>query len=184
MILQRSSLPLILVISILCVACARLYVKPVEWPDDLPPMDYYENAYEQDPRNRALQSRDKYLTWVRRFYMGWDLYQDGWLATTRDILLGIEDEAARQRVEEKLFQLGKLLSAEWAKDSPERAVRTRELSIWGQALLKSLDHQRQEKLVDHVTRDVNALLGGSLDRTDINLKRYVETAGDPASREL
>jgi len=184
MILQRGNLLLLFMMSMLCVACAGLSVKPTEWPEDLPPMDYYENAYEQDSRNQALQSREKYLTWVRRFYKGWDLYQDGWLVTTRDILLGIEDDAARQQVEEKLFELGKLLSAEWAKESPERAVQTRELSIWGQALLKSLDRQRQEKLVDHVTRDVNALLGGSLDRTDINLKRYLETAAGPASREL
>lgn len=165
-----------LLLSLVCAACARAPVKTIEWPDDLPPLDYYENVYEQDRRNQDLQAREKYLTWVIRFYEGWDLYQDGWRVTTRDVLLAIDDEDTRERVESKLFYLGKLMSSEWAKESPQRAIQTRELSIWGQALVKAMDREREEQLVDRVTHDVEALLARELDRTDIELSRYFEAS--------
>lgn len=153
-------------------ACTRAPVQEVEWPDDLPPIDYYEQLYERDENNRAVQSRENYLVWVVRFYKGWDLYQDGWDTMTRDILLAIDDDARKDRVRRKLAALGKLISGEWAKESDNRRIRSRELSIWGQALLKSINHEQQEELVDRVASDVNALLTHELDQTDINLQRY------------
>lgn len=170
---RRTNVVSLFLISMLCAACIRVPVKPIEWPEDLPPLDYYKNVYDKDQRNQKLQTRENYLMWVVRFYKGWNLYQDGWHMTTRDILIGIDDEAARKRMETKLFQLGKLMSAEWAKESRDRAIQSRELSIWGQALLKSLQRRKEEQLVDQVTRDVNALLAQELDRTDINLRRYL-----------
>lgn len=182
---KYTNFALLFLISALSAACVRAPVKPFDWPETLPPLEYYENAYHQDPRNQALQSREKYLKWVTRFYKGWDLYQDGWHSTTQDILLGIKDPATRERVETKLFRLGKLMSAEWAKESPDRAIQSRELSIWGQALLKSLDRERQEQLVDQVTRDVNALLADEIERTHINTNRYFDaTSGSIEDENL
>lgn len=165
----------LVLIPVLCASCLRAPVKPFEWPQNFPPIDYYQNIYDRDSDNQDLQSREEYLKWVKRFYRGWDLYQDGWQSTTNDILLGVEDPAERRRMELKLFHLGKLMSAEWAKQSPQRNIQTRELSIWGQALLKALNQDKEEKLVDMVTQDVKALLDRKLDRTDINLKRYMQS---------
>lgn len=154
------------------VSCVRAPVERVSWPDDVPSRDYYLTAYSEDDENQAIQSREKYLKWVVRFYKGWRLYQDGWHATTRDVLHGIEDDAKRQRMESKMARLGKLISAEWAKNSDGRRIRSRELSIWGQALLKALNRGEEEQFIDDVTRDTRELLAGRLDPTDISLKRY------------
>lgn len=156
----------------LTMSCVRAPVERVEWPDDLPPMDYYVRVYEQDRENKAVQTREKYLQWVVRFYKGWKLYQDGWDRTTRDVLHGIEDGAKKDRMKGKMHHLGKLISAEWAKNSGNRRIRSRELSIWGQALLEAMDRGREEALIDQVTRDVSALLSGNLKPTRVNLKRY------------
>jgi len=175
MIPKRSNRIATLLAALLLAACARTppATEPaVEWPADLPPLEFYEAAYAEDASNRAVQTRKKYLSWVVRFYKGWDLYQDGWDATMRDILLGIEGRENKDRVEAKLEALGRAISAEWAKDADDRRVHSRELSIWGQALLKALNADREEILIDKVTRDVEALMAGRMERTDVSLKRY------------
>jgi hypothetical protein len=185
MMIQQTRLTILIALSVLSAACAMAPYKAVKWPGNLPPMDYYENMYDRDRVNQKLQSRKSYLKWVVRFYEGWDLYQDGWHNTTRDILLGIENPSVRRRVKSKLARLGKLMSAEWAKEKPGRVIQSRELSIWGQALLKAVNNNQEEEFVDRVARDVNALLAGEMDRTDIALSRYFDsTAGGPDADEL
>lgn len=167
-----AQLAAFLLLSVLAVSCTRTPVEDVTWFDDLPPLDYYERIYAQDEENQAVQTRKEYLKWVVRFYKGWELYQDGWHITTRDVLRGTPEGAAKDRLERKLARLGKLISGEWAKNSDNRRIRSRELSIWGQALLKAINRQREEALVDQLTRDVDALLKDDLDPFEINLKRY------------
>lgn len=154
------------------VSCVRAPVEPVEWPEDLPPLDHYERIYDRDGENQAVQSREDYLKWVVRFYEGWDLHQDGWHATTRDVLHGIDDGADKKRLRDKMAHLGKVISGEWAKNSGSRRIRSRQLSIWGQALLTSMNRGKEENLVDQVTRDVNSLLAGDLRPSQIKLERY------------
>ncbi len=164
-------------LSLICVACIRMPARLVEWPGDLPPISYYRHMYRQDKTNQAVESEQQYLAWVIRFYKGWKLYQDGWQATARDIVAGVNDPDSKKRIETKLAHLGKLISAEWAKKSEKRVIRSRELSIWGQALVKALDRGEEESLVDQTTRDVNALLAGQLDPRDITLQRYCGNEG-------
>lgn len=161
-----------ILLTTLTASCVRAPVERVEWPDDLPPVDHYQQVYERDAQNQAVQPREEYLIWVVRFYKGWKLYQDGWQTTTRDVLYAVEDAARKERMRTKLARLGQLISAEWAKKSADRRIRSRELSIWGQVLLKAMNRNEEEKLIDQVTRDVNALLAGRLDPADINLERY------------
>lgn len=169
---RLSLLSGLLVVMATIVSCARAPVERVAWPDGLPPIEHYERIYEQDVENRAVQSRDKYLQWVIRFYKGWTLYQDGWHMLTRDVLHNMDDGAGKHRMREKLARLGKMISGEWAKNSDSRRIRSRELSIWGQALLNSMNSGEEEELIDRVTRDVDALLSGDLDPVDTNLQRY------------
>jgi len=161
-------------LAFLAASCARAPVERVAWPSGLPPIDHYESVYAEDESNQAVQSRDDYLRWVVRFYKGWRLYQDGWESTTRDVLYGVESKTERKRMKRKMATLGRLISSEWAKNSDNRRIRSRELSIWGQALLKSMNRGAEEELIDQVTRDVNALLSERLEPSDINLERYTE----------
>lgn len=175
---QRVITTLGLLTALLCTACIRAPVDEADWPDELPPIRYYQDAYAQDQGNREIQPFESYLNWVRRFYQGWKLYPDGWLSTSRDIVHGIDDPDAKQRLDAKLAELGKLISAEWAKNSADRAIRSRELSVWGQALLKSVNNDEEEHLVDRISGDVNALLAGRLEPTDIELQRYYDVSTD------
>lgn len=152
-------------------SCVRAPVERVEWPDDLPPIEHYERIYEQDAGNQAVQSRAEYLQWVVRFYKGWKLYQDGWQMTSQDILHNMESGPVKDRVEAKLARLGRLISGEWAKHTDQRRIRSRELSIWGQALVDSMGGD-EEQLIDRVTSDVRSLLSKDLDPVEINLQRY------------
>lgn len=161
-----------LLIVILAAACVRAPVDRIEWPDDIPDMGYYERLYNQDLQNQAVQSKQKYLTWVVRFYKGWKLHQDGWHNTTRDVLHGIEDGPRKERLRRKMARLGKMISGEWAKHSESRRIRSRELSIWGQALVSYMDRGEEERFVDRVTRDVEALQAETLDPREIHLNRY------------
>lgn len=180
---QRIKAGPTLLAVLLFAACARTPVDQMDWPQALPPIHYYQQTYQQDQSNRETQSLASYLNWVRRFYHGWDLYPDGWLSTSRDILGGMENAEKRQRLEAKLAELGKLISAEWAKSSDNRTIRSRELSVWGQALLKSVNNDEEEHLVDRVTVDVKSLLSGQLDPTDVNLQRYYSASADVYSPE-
>lgn len=164
-------------LSLMCAACVSMQARTVEWPAGLPPIAYYKQAYRQDKSNQTVQTEHTYLAWVIRFYKGWKLYQDGWQATTRDIIAGVHDAHEKKRLKAKLDHLGKLISAEWAKKSEERVIRSRELSIWGQALVKALDRGEEETLVDQTTRDVIALLAKRLDPQDITLERYCGDQG-------
>lgn len=169
---HRRIVLILSIASLLFTSCVRAPVKEMEWPEDIPPLGFFETAYEQDEENREIQRKDNYLLWVVRFYKGWELYEHGWQSTIQNILYNVKDTSRRTRIETKLAHLGKLISAEWAKDSPNRLIRSRELSIWGRALLVSIDRKNEEKLVDQVTRDVNALLAGELSPDQITLKRY------------
>lgn len=182
--MKKHSLPAALILMVITMAsCIRTPVDRVSWPEDLPPISHYEQVYAQDDANQAVQSREKYLEWVVRFYKGWKLYQDGWQATTRDVLYAMDEGARKARVERKLAELGMLISAEWAKNSEDRSIRSRELSIWGQALLKAMNQGAEEILIDQITRDVNALLSDNLNPADINLQRYGKPRA-PAGQRL
>lgn len=175
---RRIKAGLTLLTALLCAACARTPVDRADWPEELPPIRYYQRVHEQDQGNREAQSLESYLKWVRRFYHGWELYPDGWLSTTRDILGGVEVADKRRRLEAKLTDLGRLISAEWAKSFGHRTIRSRELSVWGQALLRSVNNDEEEHLVDRITVDVNALLSGQLDPTNVTLQRYYSASAD------
>jgi len=167
-----------LLAALLGSACVQAPVDTGAWPNSLPPFSHYQEVYAQDPDNQEIQSKDEYLNWVIRFYQGSTLYPDGWHSISRDILENVDDPAKKKRVERKLAALGKRISAEWAKDADSRVIRSRELSIWGQAILKSVNNDEEEKLIDQVSADVEALFAGRLDPVDINLKRYHENTAE------
>ncbi len=148
--------------------------KPQEssWPNELPPRAYFLDQYQQDITNKSIQSQEEYLLWIVRFYKGSDLYPNGWHNITQDIVLKLKNSPTTDNVQAKLDQLGLLISEEWAKNNKTRMINSLHVSVWGNALLKSLEQNETLHLIDRVTSDVDDLLARKLPVETILAERY------------
>ena len=145
-------------------------VAPVQWPAELPPVDYFRDYWQADEQNRQLQDEDDYLLWVQRFYLGYNMVP-GWLAMTDQVRerLPPSEHAA---VTARLNGLGRRIGAEWAKDNAVRKLNTGTAATWRDALLESLSRDDLYAYLDRLDQDVDALLSGTLSREDIRFERY------------
>jgi hypothetical protein len=151
--------PLLIFLIILALpACTVFQSKEAVWPDDLPPRAYFLNVYQQDAANSHLQNLDQYMLWVIRFYQGSDLYPNGWNSITQTLLEKIREPETIQQVKDKMDRVGLLISGEWAKNNQTRLINTRHVSIWGNALFKSLEQGETLELIERVSSDVDDLL--------------------------
>lgn len=153
-------------------ACAWLpQQRDAEWPQGIPPRGYYERLYRSDPANQSLQTELEYLTWVRRFYLGSDIYPFGYQDIT-EAVLGDTSAKRYSVLERKLRLVGKTISGEWAKHKSVKRVTTRMLSVWAQAIQNSVATGRSEAMVDLVAADVRRLLSGDLSPEAVISGRY------------
>lgn len=159
----------LIVYLLLLAGCSHLRE---HWPAEVPNKNRFLAVYQQDKINKAKQTQDEYLLWVERFYMGWEVYRRGWLKTTNELLEQIESPADQRKFKKKMDQLGFAISSEWAKKSKTRRIFTRHVSIWGNALIESLDRGEHEQLIEKVQQDVNALLAHKLEPDLITASRY------------
>lgn len=141
-----------------------------QWPEGAPARAFFERQYQADAINQARQSEDDYLMWVERFYTGLDPVP-GWLEMTRRVLAGLE-EPPRMEVEGRLFELGRRLSAEWAKDNAVRGLDSRMVNVWRDALVEALARDDVLDYLERVEEDIDRLLAGSLEPDDIYFERY------------
>ena len=163
---------LFLAIIIALPACAANNVKEPSWPNELPPHDDFLYLYLQDSTNNNIQNLDQYMTWVIRFYQGWELYPNGWNNVTQELLLRINAPDLANEIKEKMDRLGFLISGEWAKNNKTRIINTRHVSIWGNALMKSLEHGETLELIDRITIDVEDLLASRISPEIITEDRF------------
>ena len=91
--------------------CALAPVRDADWPEDIPPKSYYERLYDRDTADRAAQTEDEYLTWVIRFYVGWEGFPRGWRDISREATDTVPPER-REVVRNKFSRLGKFISGE------------------------------------------------------------------------
>lgn len=162
----RSILACCLVL--LLTACASR--PPSDWPAGAQPLEYFERSYSADAQNQAFQSQADYLGWVSRFYEGVSPVP-GWLEMSRQVLADME-EPARSEVERRLFALGGVIGAEWAKDNNVRRLDSRMANVWRDALIEA---RAQDDIPGFLTRlesDIDALLAGELSGDDIYFERY------------
>lgn len=152
--------------------CVAHQVKESTWPEDLPPRAYFLKQYQQDTVNKNIQNQEEYLTWIIRFYKGWELYPSGWNNITQEVLLKLKNRQAANKVKVKMERLGLLISEEWAKNNKTRIINTRHVSVWGSALLKSLDHDETLQLIDRVSMDIDNLLAHKIAVDAIAADRY------------
>jgi hypothetical protein len=167
-------------LPVLCAAllagCALLSGREdPAWPAGLPERALFENVYRADPLNARLQTEDEYLGWVRRFYLGSDLYPYGF-RDLESLVLGETPARDADRVGLKLRRLGRSIAADWAKHRDADHITTAILALWAGALQTAAPMGRSEALLDQIEADVRALLAGQLDPAAIASGRY---GGEP-----
>lgn len=165
----------LLVLTTAFVACTNLRVIE-DWPQTIPPQGHFLSIYESDTENQGYQSDIEYLTWVVRFYQGWELMPIGWNDIVDSMMLDL-DERQSERMHEKLQTLGVLISAEWAKDNQVRAMDSAMLSLWGSVMQADFSPQSRFTAVEFITADVSGLLSGELRAEQVNDQRYVDALG-------
>lgn len=158
-------------ITVLLLLPACTHVKE-QWPNDVPSKNSFLTIYKQDKENLTKQTREEYLLWIQRFYLGWEIYRRGWVKMTNELLDEIDSPKERQKIKQKMNRLGFAISSEWAKKTKHRRIYTRHVSIWGNALLESLNRGEYEQLIDKVQQDVNDLLAHKLEPNLIKASRY------------
>lgn len=152
--------------------CAAEPLRQSVWPETLPAQAEFAEHYRQDRRNAERQSLEQYLTWVERFYQGWELYPTGWNRISQDLAAKIADPAAKPEIAAKLRRLGIAIAAEWAKDNAVRRITTRHVGIWGNALQKSAERAEIAAILDRVLDDVDNLLNNRIAADIITENRF------------
>ncbi|WP_439509811.1 hypothetical protein [Marinimicrobium koreense] len=152
------------------------------WPEDIPPRSDFEALYAADERNQAVQSQEEYLVWITRFYQGWKLYPQGWNDLVPDILAEVDDPDERAELEAELYDAGRFIASEWSKDAETRKVRTRQLSIWGNAMREAVTRGETREMIEQIARDVDRLKAQRLTYSDITPGRYYAEDEDDVFR--
>lgn len=184
MLLKRLWLHIAAAILFLILSgCASLPVDETvqndNWPQEIPPRDYFVDNFEKDSENQSAQSQRDYLTWILRFYQGWALVPRGWNYLT-DTVVDSVDPAAQSAMQQQMYSLGERISAEWAKNREHRTVNSKHLLVWKDALKIAIREGRQAVLADQVSTDVDNLLSRNILPDEIDLDRYLEGETDVA----
>jgi len=169
---QRKFCYILFLVILDLTGCATQSTKEPFWPKDLPQRTFFLDQYQNDLTNKNCQNLDEYLTWITRFYQGWEMYPNGWNTMRREILQKNKNHQEAENIKVKLEHLGLLISAEWAKNNHTRLINTHHVSVWVQALLKSVDHNETLKILDRVSVDVEGLLTHRIAKDAITADRY------------
>ena len=161
-----------------CVSAPPTQFAANDWPENLPPLQSFEAYYMADTRNQQLQSKNDYLTWVKRFYKGWVYRPHGWHWMTKSALEQAPEQSKAQ-LQENLAWLGERISAEWAKDDRSRTINSEHMMIWADALKVALRKDAPVELTAQVKFDVKQLLSGELKPDTITLDRYLDSPPVP-----
>lgn len=170
-ILPRPHLVIALGMLLTLAGCAGYSRVVDDWPDEIPSADLFVDVYENDLANQEVQSLEDYLVWVKRFYQGWVVYNNGWLKMSRNLSSQMPEnqkDAASQRIAE----IGLKIAPEWAKAKKDRYIFTDMVAVWGEALLEALDRGEVFQYMDSVEQDLQLLKEGQIQRQDISMQRY------------
>lgn len=163
---------LLLISTLFACSSNRVVNQTNAWPSDMPSRAYFLTVYDADEGNKKIQTEEEYLTWIVRFYNGWELYRRGWIKMTNELIAQVEDPNQVSEIKHKMDRIGQLVSGEWAKKADTRTIYLRHVSIWGNALLESLDRNEALLLVNRVNQDVDDLLAHRIKADIITAERY------------
>lgn len=169
--MSRSLLKLLpgLAALLLISACATS-VPDAPWPPGMPAADQFREIWQSDPVNQPLQSEAEYLSWILRFYEGFNTVP-GWFSMSEQVELRLT-ERERNAVAPLLDLLGARIASEWAKDNSVRLVTTRMVAVWRDALLESLAQEDLPAFLQELDKDLSAILARELSGDDIVFERY------------
>ena len=170
-------------LALVLSACVSGPQAPPPWPEQLPAQAIFESAFRADADNSAVQSEQEYLKWVKRFYLGWALYPNGWEWLTSSVLRETDDHQQRLMIKEQMYSIGQRIGAEWAKDSRHRYINTSHLMVWGDALKLAIKDGSQLSLAGKISADVDALLAAQLRPAKIRMGRYFPEHNSVAVQE-
>ncbi len=161
----------------LCILSACSSTRVLErWPESLPEQHHFLSYYHEDADNQRVQTDVQYMTWVLRFYEGWELMPTGWQNIEENMLFDLSEQE-HVLVRAQMAELGALISAEWAKDNSVRLIDSAMLSLWGAVMQADFSSQARIAALTQIHADVRELLGGGLMAEAINEQRYVDTLG-------
>lgn len=156
-------------------ACSNTRVLE-HWPEALPEQHHFLHYYRDDVDNQVVQTDVEYLTWVLRFYEGWELMPTGWQDIEENMLFDLTAQE-HALVTAQMAELGAMISAEWAKDNGVRLIDSAMLSLWGAVMQADFASQARIAALTQIHADVRALLEGYLTPLTINEQRYINTLG-------
>lgn len=162
----------VLTLSFFIAGCATT-IDDIEWPEGAYPRGYFEAAFLEDPVAGRYQELDDYLLWITRFYTGYSI-APGWLELQDEVRSRLDEpqSAYADAVIERLYHLGGLIGAEWAKSNEVRLLNTRNAAVWRDALVESIVQDDLDNYITRVENDVRAILAGRLDKEEIYFERY------------
>ncbi|MBX2808742.1 MAG: hypothetical protein KTR20_08940 [Cellvibrionaceae bacterium] len=161
-----------LLVVLLCISSCATLPTGDAWPDSIPPQAYFSAYYAQDPAHQQVSTEANYLKWIKRFYFGWELYGRGWLQATEELLDALDSPQAQASGRQLMADIGRLVSAEWAKDSRYRVINTRHISVWGNTLNDAIVKGEALLILERLLADVNALLNKDITPAAIRASRY------------
>lgn len=144
-----------------------------QWPDSIPPMQVFAQAYAEDSQNQRLQSRQEYLQWVLVFYRGNLVYPSGW-SDLNSYVHAAATPTQTNELDKQLAVLGAAIAAEWSRDNSVRRIDNRMLSLWGSVVQSAPTPEQQRMSVTVIQEDVDDLLSGNLNGVNIRQQRYEE----------
>ena len=165
---------LICLSSLMLFACRTADL--TEWPTELPQKSFFISMYASDPGNIAVQSQQEYLQWILSFYGGTLVAPTGW-TELQSVVTRAASEERKPGLEAQLTDLGGQIAAEWAKENDLRVIDSRMLGIWGSILQIALEPEQQFQAIQLISKDVEALLLGTLSESDIEDSRYAQRLG-------
>ncbi len=100
---------------------------------DGPGEAHFRQVYDSDRSNQKVQTWQEYWGWVQTFYQG-NLLSEGWIRFGQVTREGVRSEQQRSAVIQRLNELGKSISQEWAKAGSIRKINTADLRQWYNAI--------------------------------------------------
>jgi hypothetical protein len=88
--------------------------------DSWQPLFAAEHA--RDDCNLRRQTLDEYWRWVKNLLLEGGSGFSGWMDQVEELASGVKEAEARERVRATLHRVGRLIAAEWAKDSACRKI--------------------------------------------------------------
>lgn len=161
-----------LAITVLIQGCITS-VDLQDWPTNIPARKTFVEAWQrQRIAGSNHNSKEEHLVWIIRFYEGSILYPIGWNHMTEQVLQSLENHPHQSDVQNRLFQLGKIISIEWAQDNSARKINSAAIAVWGNALRTSVEREEQVEFISKIEQDVEALLNAQISVDEIRRERY------------